>query len=128
MVHINATSKNAADDKLRQSLRRFAQSYPAPASVVLVSGDINFAAELSDLRHRHNLRVICLHNAQAQTALLSCAHEAHRFDHFTSDLPFTPTVKVIRVLLTCMAFLTCQYIASSCGMFTIAAVMFNSVP
>lgn len=94
MVHINATSKNAADDKLRQSLRRFAQSYSAPASVILVSGDINFAAELSDLRHRHNLRVICLHNAQAQNALLTCAHEAHRFDLFTADLPFTSTVKV----------------------------------
>ncbi|KAL9957262.1 hypothetical protein ACROYT_G038876 [Oculina patagonica] len=87
VVHINATSKNAADDKLRQSLRRFAQSYPPPATVILVSGDINFAAELSDLRHRHNLEVICLHNAQAQAALLACAHEARRFDHFTADIP-----------------------------------------
>ena len=94
VVHINATSKNAADDKLRQSLRRFAQSYPPPATVILVSGDINFAAELSDLRHRHNLEVICLHNAQAQAALLACAHEAKRFDHFTADLPvvFLPKV------------------------------------
>ncbi|KAJ7340352.1 hypothetical protein OS493_003095 [Desmophyllum pertusum] len=87
VVHINATSKNAADDKLRQSLRRFGQSYPPPATVILVSGDINFAAELSDLRHRHNLEVICLHNAQAQAALLACAHDARRFDHFTADLP-----------------------------------------
>lgn len=61
---------------------------------MLVSGDINFAAELSDLRHRHNLHVICLHNAQAQDALLECAHEARRFDHFTADLPvvFPPKV------------------------------------
>lgn len=87
VVHINATSKNAADDKLRQSLRRFGQSYPAPATVILVSGDVNFAAELSDLRHRNNLEVICLHNAQAQPALLACAQEARRFDHFTADLP-----------------------------------------
>ncbi|XP_022794519.1 meiosis regulator and mRNA stability factor 1-like [Stylophora pistillata] len=92
VVHINATSKNAADDKLRQSLRRFAQSYLPPATVILVSGDINFAAELSDLRHRHNFQVICLHNAQAQDALLACAHETKRFDRFTADLPvvFTP--------------------------------------
>lgn len=60
-----------------------------------MSGDINFAAELSDLRHRHNLEVICLHNAQAQPALLACAHEARRFDHFTADLPvvFPPKVR-----------------------------------
>lgn len=97
MVHINATSKNAADDKLRQSLRRFGQSYPPPATVILVSGDINFAAELSDLRHRHNLEVICLHNAQAQPALLACAHDARRFDHFTADLPlvFPPKVRFV---------------------------------
>ncbi|XP_048575860.1 uncharacterized protein LOC5520570 isoform X1 [Nematostella vectensis] len=91
VVHINATSKNAADDKLRQSLRRFAQSYPSPATVILVSGDINFAAELSDLRHRHNLTVVCLHNAHAQTALLACAHENKRFDLFTADLPIIAT-------------------------------------
>ena len=44
-------------------------------------------AELSDLRYRHNFHVICLHNAQAQDALLECAHEARRFDQFTTDLP-----------------------------------------
>lgn len=43
VAHINATAKNAADDKLRQSLRRFANTHTAPATVVLVSskyGDI----------------------------------------------------------------------------------------
>lgn len=37
VAHINATAKNAADDKLRQSLRRFADTHTAPATVVLVS-------------------------------------------------------------------------------------------
>lgn len=37
VAHINATAKNAADDKLRQSLRRFANTHTAPATVVLVS-------------------------------------------------------------------------------------------
>lgn len=37
VAHINATAKNAADDKLRQSLRRFAETHTAPATVVLVS-------------------------------------------------------------------------------------------
>ena len=85
-MHINATSKNAADDKLRQSLRRFAQTFCRPATVVLISGDGNFAMDLSDLRHRHNFQVICLHNAAASSALLGFAHETHRFDLFTEDL------------------------------------------
>lgn len=38
VAHINATAKNAADDKLRQSLRRFANTHTAPATVVCVSG------------------------------------------------------------------------------------------
>lgn len=44
VVHITATSKNAADDKIRQSLRRFSDTHSPPATVVLVSckyrGDI----------------------------------------------------------------------------------------
>ncbi len=39
VVHVNATCKNAADDKLRQSLRRFADAYPPPATVLLLSGE-----------------------------------------------------------------------------------------
>ncbi len=85
-MHINATSKNAADDKLRQSLRRFAQTYSRPATVVLISGDGNFAMDLSDLRHRHNFQVICLHNVAASSALLGFSHETHRFDLFTDEL------------------------------------------
>lgn len=62
-----------------------------------MSGDINFAAELSDLRHRHNLEVICLHNAQAQPALLACAQKVKRFDRFIADLPvvFPPKVSCV---------------------------------
>ncbi|TRY56306.1 hypothetical protein DNTS_031848 [Danionella cerebrum] len=34
VAHINAMAKNAADDKLRQCLRRFAETHSAPATVV----------------------------------------------------------------------------------------------
>ena len=96
MVHINATSKNAADDKLRQSLRRFAQTYSRPATVVLISGDGNFAMDLSDLRHRHNFQIICLHNHNAaSSALLGFAHETHRFDLFSEDLQTFTTAQVM---------------------------------
>lgn len=52
LIHVASTSKNAADEKLRQSMRRFADTHGFPAAVVLVSGDINFASDLCDLRHR----------------------------------------------------------------------------
>ncbi|KAM4698321.1 meiosis regulator and mRNA stability factor 1 isoform 2-T2 [Rhinophrynus dorsalis] len=87
VAHINATAKNAADDKLRQSLRRFADTHTSPATVVLVSTDVNFALELSDLRHRHSFHVILVHKNQASEALLQHAHELIRFEDFISDLP-----------------------------------------
>ncbi|NXP55922.1 MARF1 factor, partial [Heliornis fulica] len=87
VAHINATAKNAADDKLRQSLRRFADTHTAPATVVLVSTDVTFALELSDLRHRHGFRIILVHKNQASEALLHHAHVLISFEEFISDLP-----------------------------------------
>lgn len=37
VVHINAVAKNAADDKIRQSLRRFSDSHPPGTRVILIS-------------------------------------------------------------------------------------------
>lgn len=118
MAHINATAKNAADDKLRQSLRRFAETHTAPATVVLVScescahppyrnntpikqelcsppftADVNFASELSDLRHRHGFRVILVHGNQTSSALLQHAHCHVPFQDITADLPPCTLVK-----------------------------------
>ncbi|MGH0124221.1 UNVERIFIED_CONTAM: hypothetical protein FKN15_024650 [Acipenser sinensis] len=87
VAHINATAKNAADDKLRQSLRRFADTHAAPATIVLVSSDVNFACELSDLRHRHGFQVILVHKNQASDALLQHAHRHVTFEELVSDLP-----------------------------------------
>lgn len=87
VAHINATAKNAADDKLRQCLRRFAETHTAPATVVLVSSDVNFASELSDLRHRHGFQVILVHSSHTSSALLQHAHTHVAFHEITADLP-----------------------------------------
>ncbi|AWP06194.1 putative meiosis arrest female protein 1 -like [Scophthalmus maximus] len=93
VAHINATAKNAADDKLRQSLRRFAETHTAPATVVLVSSDVNFASELSDLRHRHGFQVILVHGNHTSSALLQHAHRQVAFQEITADLPPRMLVK-----------------------------------
>ncbi|CAL8330136.1 unnamed protein product [Lota lota] len=93
VAHINATAKNAADDKLRQSLRRFAETHAAPATVVLVSSDVNFASELSDLRHRHGFQVILVHGTHTSPALLQHAHRQVPFQEVTADLPLRMPIK-----------------------------------
>uniref|UniRef100_A0A3B3TU44 Meiosis regulator and mRNA stability factor 1 n=1 Tax=Poecilia latipinna TaxID=48699 RepID=A0A3B3TU44_9TELE len=93
VAHINATAKNAADDKLRQSLRRFADTHAAPATVILVSSDVNFASELSDLRHRHGFQVILIHGNHTSSTLLQHAHRHVSFQEITADLPQRMPVK-----------------------------------
>jgi hypothetical protein len=62
LIHVASTCKNAADEKLRQSIRRFADIHGSPAAIILISGDTNFAADLNDLRHRY-----CVCNRELDT-------------------------------------------------------------
>ncbi|KAI4457150.1 limkain b lkap [Holotrichia oblita] len=91
LIHVSSTSKNAADEKLRQSLRRFAETHQAPAAVVLISGDINFAADLSDLRYRKKIHVILVHNSNVADALVLCANESLPYSSITENLPVLKT-------------------------------------
>ncbi|XP_076333618.1 meiosis regulator and mRNA stability factor 1-like isoform X2 [Tachypleus tridentatus] len=93
VVHINATSKNAADDKLKQCMRRFVDIHGSPSTVLLISGDVNFATELSDFRHRRNIRIILLHSSRAPEPLLACAHENYSFPELASTIPFRSPVR-----------------------------------
>ncbi|ELT96316.1 hypothetical protein CAPTEDRAFT_189890 [Capitella teleta] len=86
VVHINSTCKNAAD-KIRQSIRRFAAVYQPPATILLISGDVNFASDLSDLRFRHHYHVILLHPKTTAEALIVCAHEHHCFEEISDHRP-----------------------------------------
>ncbi|KAI8797405.1 meiosis arrest female protein 1 [Biomphalaria glabrata] len=95
VVHINATAKNAADDKIRQSLRRFSDSHPPGTKVILISSDVNFASDLSDLRHRKKFEVVLIHKAQVSEALLTCATEHYLYEDIIKDLPDRPGYKEV---------------------------------
>ncbi|XP_015917256.2 meiosis regulator and mRNA stability factor 1 isoform X1 [Parasteatoda tepidariorum] len=87
VVHISATSKNAADDKLKQCMKRYVDTHGSPSTLLLISDDVNFASDLSDFRHRHNIRIILIHRGHAHQSLLTCAHEQYDFSSITQDLP-----------------------------------------
>ncbi|XP_046394485.1 meiosis regulator and mRNA stability factor 1 isoform X2 [Ischnura elegans] len=87
LIHVSATCKNAADEKLRQAIRRFADIHGSPASIILISGDINFAADICDLRHRKKIHVILLHKVNTSEALILCASENYNFTHIVESLP-----------------------------------------
>ena len=98
LVHVNAVAKNAADDKLNQSLRRFAYTYQAPATVVLISSDINFSPTLSDLRYIHNISVVLIHGRyNCSAALKEFANTAIEYETFLEDVD-APSQAQVRVL------------------------------
>ena len=98
LVHVNAVAKNAADDKLRQSLRRFAHTYPAPSTVVLVSSDVNFSSELNDLRHVHNMTIVLVHSRFTSDALKVFAQQLVSYEQFLEDVEGPRVAQVLQVL------------------------------
>ncbi|XP_043257610.1 meiosis regulator and mRNA stability factor 1 [Colletes gigas] len=93
LIHVATRCKNAADEKLKQSIRRFADIHGSPAAIILISGDINFAADLSDLRYRKRIHVILLHMKNTSEALILCANEHYDFSELMESLP-SRTVEV----------------------------------
>ncbi|XP_065214486.1 meiosis regulator and mRNA stability factor 1-like isoform X2 [Planococcus citri] len=87
LIHVSSQSKNAADDKLRQAMRRFADIHGPPAAIMLISGDINFSSDLCDLRHRKKIHVILLHNDLCSQSLILCANEHHNYSKLVETLP-----------------------------------------
>ena len=60
---------------------------------MLLTADVNFASELSDLRHRHGFQVILVHGNHTSSALLQHAHRQVTFQEITADLPPRMLVK-----------------------------------
>ncbi|XP_064477912.1 meiosis regulator and mRNA stability factor 1-like isoform X2 [Ornithodoros turicata] len=93
VVHINATCKNAADDKLKQCMRRFVDTHGPHATLMLISGDVNFSTELSDFRHRRKVQIILIHGPWAPEALTVCAHKCHSYSNLVATVPFRSPTK-----------------------------------
>lgn len=87
LIHVCRTQKNASDDKLRQCMRRFGDLHSSPAAILLISGDIDFAADLTDFRYRKNMEVILVHKNNTSAALIACASSHYCFDEIASTLP-----------------------------------------
>merc|ERR1719495_1325744 len=87
IIHVVSNRKNAADDKLNQIMRRFADIHREGSRIVLISGDVDFAADIADFKRRMCLSVILLHNANASESLLLAASEVYNFYEILSALP-----------------------------------------
>ncbi len=88
--------KNAADEKLRQAMRKFVDAHDrddddVDVALVLISGDQDFLPDLSDFRRRRGVHVILLHNRVTPDNLRRAADEALDFHDLLWDVPARST-------------------------------------
>jgi uncharacterized LabA/DUF88 family protein len=91
--HIASTKVGAVDIQIHQDLQEFKEQHKTPATVVLISGDIDFVKDINDLRFRHRHYTIVIHNPQAKEELLKTANEFISWNEFIEKGPNEPKQK-----------------------------------
>ena len=83
IVHVPDRKPGAVDRLILLELDRFERSHRPPATIVLISGDIDFVGKLSDLRHRARFHVIVIHNKPAKEELKLTVNAHYPWELFT---------------------------------------------
>jgi len=128
IVHIKGTAKNAADEKLRQAIRRFADEHPPPgafcdlivsncflATIIIITGDINFVPDIADLNNRKKYNVVLIYPDQvkapcrqklqklsikAPDPLIYATSTRISYAEFALDLPPRNAIQVLNIMLS----------------------------
>ncbi|CAF1018179.1 unnamed protein product [Didymodactylos carnosus] len=95
MIHVPDRKPGAVDRYIMLDLDRFERAHKPPATVVLISGDIDFVGKLSDLRHHAGFNVIVIHNQPAKSELKATVNAHYDWSMFTGSAqvvtqPFVP--------------------------------------
>jgi transcription elongation factor Elf1 len=90
LVHVPDRKPGAADKKILLELNQFERDCKPPATVVLISGDIDFIQHLIVLKGL-GYNVVVIHNRQAKPELKTIATKAYQWESFakmnTNDKP-----------------------------------------
>ena len=84
IIHVPDPKTGAVDRQIMLDLDRFERTHKAPATIVLISGDIDFIGKLSDLRHQAGFYVIVIHNKVAKEQLKATVNEHYPWELFTN--------------------------------------------
>lgn len=85
IIHVPDRKPGASDRQIMLDLDRFERCYRPPATVVLISGDIDFVGKLSDMRHQARYHVIIIHNRPAKAELKATVNACYSWDIFTQQ-------------------------------------------
>jgi len=85
IVHVPDRKPGAVDRQIMLELDRFERAHRPPATIVLISGDIDFVGKLSDLRHQAGFHVIVIHNKPAKPELKATVNAHYPWEFFTAS-------------------------------------------
>ncbi|CAF0849553.1 unnamed protein product [Rotaria sp. Silwood1] len=85
IVHVPDRKIGAVDRQIMLELDRFERAHQPPATIVLISGDIDFVGKLSDLRHQAGFHVIVIHNKPAKEELKATVNAHFPWEVFTQQ-------------------------------------------
>ena len=86
IAHVPDRKSGAADRQILLDLDRFERAQRPPATIVLISGDIDFVGKLSDLRHQVGFHVIVVHNKPAKKELKATVNAHYPWEMFTGEV------------------------------------------
>ena len=85
--HVANDKPGAVDMQIQMDLQRFNEQHKTLATVVLISGDIDFIKYINELRFHYRHYTILIHNTQAKKQLLRTANETYLWSTFTNEEP-----------------------------------------
>lgn len=97
IVHVPDRKPGAVDRQIMLELDRFERAHRPPATIVLISGDIDFVGKLSDLRHQAGFHVIVIHNKPAKSELKATVNAHYAWELFTEPPTSAPALLTERV-------------------------------
>ena len=86
--HIESNRSQVVDRQIQKDLQQFMMQHKTPATIVLISGDIDFIKDLSELRFHHRHYIVIIHNQQAKDQLLKTANECIPWEEFVKKNHF----------------------------------------
>lgn len=92
IIHVPLNVKNAADDKIKELLTRFVDDAgDSNVSVILLTGDADFASTSRTLKRRNNVTIYLIHNDNAAKCLIESVDKALHVNNFTiiNSKPYT---------------------------------------
>jgi len=84
ILHVNSTSKNAADDKLAEVMDNFTDKFGSDSVLVVITSDINFRKPILKARQK-DLVVVLIHGINCSQDLKNLVNESYLFDEVTKN-------------------------------------------